>query len=682
MFPYIFVVKHNTQKSETHPQGSASQKRNGFFWLVIVVAPILILGVAELILRWIDYDGNLDLVVKRTVLGKEYYTLNREVARRYFSQKGIAIPEAYDDLFEVHKRPNTKRVFMLGESTMAGFPFDYNATAPRLLQDRLAQLLPEYNLEVVNVGLSAINSYTALDFINELTNYQPDAFVLYVGHNEFYGAMGIGSTEYLGQWRWLVNGYLQMRNFRLFLLVRDGVVAALNAFRPSVTPRESTLMEAMVRDKTISYQSKDYKIARGIFEENLKAIIAVARDHHVPLIVSTLASNIRNQEPLQASFSEGVGDDAKLRWNGAFEQGKAREASSNFKEAIGRFRDAIGIDSTNADAHFQLATCFDTLGEYPEAKREYVKARDYDGLRFRASSEFNDLIRSICRQEHIPVADAERSFEQQSPHGLVGANLMLEHLHPNFDGYFLLAKTFFQAFVDNNVLVPPGAWRWDRNLPDEQFKELSGATDFDIEVARYRIAHLTAGWPFHRATGSNSEHHPQNKIQELAVRYAGKKIAWSQARYDLADWYKLQGEFRKAFREYFAVSKITPYYYYPSMLMGDMYRMLKEDSTAESTYRQALSLEESPFIHVRLGMMYFEQGKTDKAIREFEETLAADAIGSEKMDVRSRSTAYYFLGLGYGKGGNIEKARAQFRLALQIDPNNEDAKKMLAKIPQ
>lgn len=652
----------------------------GFFWLVIVIVPILILGGAELILRWFDYDGNLDLVVEKTVFGKEYYTLNRDVARRYFSQRGVAIPEAYDDLFEVHKRPGTKRIFMLGESTMAGFPFDYNATAPRLLQDRLAQLLPQYNIEVVNVGLSAINSYTVLDFIKELVNYQPDAFVLYLGHNEFYGAMGIGSTEYLGQWRWLVNGYLQMRNFRLFLLVRDGAVALLNFFRPSVTPRESTLMEAMVREKIISYQSKDYGIARGNFEENLKDIIAVAGDHHVPLIVSTLASNIRSQEPLQASFGANITDEAKLRWNNAFAQGKARKASANFKEAIVQFRDAIGIDSTNADAHFQLATCFDTLGAYPEAKREYVKARDYDGLRFRASSDFNDLIRSICRQEHVPLADAERSFEQQSPHGLVGANLMLEHLHPNFDGYFLLAKTFFQAFVDNNVLVPPEAWAG--NLSDEQFRELSGVTDFDIEVARYRISHLTSGWPFHPTPGPTNEYHPENKVQELAVRYAGKQIAWSQARYDLADWYARQGEFRKALREYFAVSKIIPYYYYPPMLMGDMYRMLKEDSTAESFYRKALALQESPFIHVRLGMMYFEQEKADKAIREFEETLASDANVSEKMDVRARSTAYYFLGLAYGKSGNIENARTQFQLALQVDPKNEDAKRMLAKIPQ
>src|SRR5437870_1517491 len=178
----------------------ASSTRRITFWLFLILTPFLVLGAAELVLRWINYGGSLDLVVKTRVLGKDWYTLNRRVGQRYFLQKGIAIPEPADDLFEIEKQPATKRVFMLGESTMQGFPYDYTATAPRLLQDRLKQLLPQYNIEVINVGLSAVNSYTTLDFMDELVHYHPDAFIVYVGHNEFYGALGVGSTEYLGQW--------------------------------------------------------------------------------------------------------------------------------------------------------------------------------------------------------------------------------------------------------------------------------------------------------------------------------------------------------------------------------------------------------------------------------------------------------------------------------------------------
>src|SRR2546429_6587188 len=98
---------------ETHlPKGRKS------FWLVTILTPFLVLGVAEFVLRWIDYGGSLDLVVKTHVMGKDWYTLNSHVARRYFLQKGIVLPEPSDDLFEIEKQPGTKRIFMLGESTI------------------------------------------------------------------------------------------------------------------------------------------------------------------------------------------------------------------------------------------------------------------------------------------------------------------------------------------------------------------------------------------------------------------------------------------------------------------------------------------------------------------------------------------------------------------------------------
>src|SRR6266481_5779165 len=142
-------------KSSKNWDDAGRKKRS--FWIVMLLVPLLLLAGAELLLRWFDYGGTLDLVVKTRVMGKEWYTLNPRVATRYFLQEGVATPEPTDDLFEIEKQPATRRIFMLGESTMQGFPFDYNATAPRLLQDRLRQLLPRYNIEVINAGLSAVN---------------------------------------------------------------------------------------------------------------------------------------------------------------------------------------------------------------------------------------------------------------------------------------------------------------------------------------------------------------------------------------------------------------------------------------------------------------------------------------------------------------------------------------------
>ncbi len=658
-----------------------SASKNRLFWIVVVSFPVLLFGTAELVLRLIDYDPQAALVVRKLIGGREYFTLNRDAARRYFSQEGITIPELHDDVFEVEKRPTTKRIFMLGESTMAGFPYDYNATAPGLLKDRLRQLLPEYTIEVVNVGVSAISSYTVIEFMNELVDYKPDAFVVYLGHNEFYGALGVGSTEYLGQSRTMVNLYLSLSNIRCFRLARNVFNSVRHWVKPDVTPRHATLMEAMVKQKTIPYNSTEYLAARSNFESNLIAIIGTAKQRGIPLVLSTLTSNIRDQQPLLAMFSPSVNDEQRARWNAHLTTGMNELKSALPDSASTHFRQAIAIDSLNADAHYRLAQCLEQSARYDEAYDEYRKARDYDGLRFRASTDFNSLIRDICRREEVPLADAELAFEQASPHRLVGNNLMLEHLHPNFDGYFLLAKTFFTALASSKSFLPNREYHRENELTDDAYQKLAAVTAFDLEAGRYRIRELTNSWPFKHDSTSLDEPPPQNFVLELAVRYVHKQIAWSQAHYDIADWYKRREQYDSALTEYRAVSKVIPYSYYPFMQMGDVYRLLNQPEAAEKIYQHALSVQGSPFVHVRLGMLYFEEERNADAINQFEQTLASEKQGSELLDTRARSMARFFLGAAYGKSGNLQLAKLNLETALKLDPQNMDAKKMLAQIP-
>jgi len=667
--------KKKSKSSKAAEPLSPSRKR--LFTIVLILFPVVFFLVAEFILRWTEYGGDLRLVVKKTVVGKEYYALNRGVARRYFSQANIAVPELGDDLFEIEKGPKTRRIFMLGESTMAGFPFEYNATAPSLLNDRLKQDLPEYKIEVINVGLSAVNSYTVLDFAKELTQYAPDAFIVYVGHNEFYGAMGVGSTEYFGQWRWMINTYLKLRDLRLFLFLRDGMIKLRNLFQSDANPRQSTVMEMMVKEKTILYNSPEYLQARSNYEANLRELIELCREHGIPLVLSTMTSNIRDQKPLLSTFTEDVPEQTKQQWQAVMKQGTEFERSNRFAEAIERYRSAIALDSMQADAHFALARCYGQQADMVSAKREYVRARDYDGLRFRATSDFNTLLRNLCRETGIPLADADLAFEEQSPNALPGKNLFLEHLHPNFDGYFLLAKTFCQALVSHDILAPNR--EWDQTTSDEEFKRLSGVTPFDLEVANYRTVELTHHWPFVQ-TGSVSVEYPtHDKAGELAVQYAKRKIGWSKARYALAEWYNDQNEYRNALKEYYALSKVMWYNYMPVMFMGDMAKTEGDTVQAKELYFKSLSLAESPFVRVRLGMLFNDLHQPDNAIEQFE-TMFRDGSLETTMNASDRSLARYFLAAAYWEKNNREKSVENLQRAVQINPKNSDARSLLTTI--
>src|ERR1019366_9354225 len=100
-------------------------------------------------------------------------------------------------------------LFVMGESSAAGFPYPPNGTFARVIRDALTDVLPADTVEVVNLGMAATNSYTIADLAHDVIDQKPDAVLIYGGHNEYYGALGAGSIETLGSYPSFVRLYLR-----------------------------------------------------------------------------------------------------------------------------------------------------------------------------------------------------------------------------------------------------------------------------------------------------------------------------------------------------------------------------------------------------------------------------------------------------------------------------------------
>ena len=162
--------------------------------------PLSALGGVELILRSVNYGPDLSLFATEVIGGRAYYIMNPDVKARYFTQVEFS-PTTSADYFPVEKQEGTFRIFCLGGSTTVGFPYGYAGSFPLHLRERLRRMFPDRNIEVINLGMTATNSFTALDLATELPAYDPDLIVVYDGHNEFYGALGVASRESVGQSR-------------------------------------------------------------------------------------------------------------------------------------------------------------------------------------------------------------------------------------------------------------------------------------------------------------------------------------------------------------------------------------------------------------------------------------------------------------------------------------------------
>jgi tetratricopeptide (TPR) repeat protein len=241
---------------------------------------------------------------------------------------------------------------------------------------------------------------------------------------------------------------------------------------------------------------------------------------------------------------------------------------------------------------------------------------------------------------------------------------MLEHVHPNLDGYFLMAKEFVKTMYENNCILPKE--HWNEPLPDDMVKANSLMTAFDFEVSILRIDNLMHHWPFLQP--DSIRYIPTSMEGKLAIEYMKGKITWEEAHYQLAEHYKQIGNFADAAREYLAIAKVLWHDYYPLMLAGDLMMLLQDYHNAEHNYRQAIARDANQFTLVRIGALHLETGKPDSAVAYFTTGLEYDKRSQTKLEPKGRLQVRYQLARAYDAMGKFDIAQEVLMNILADDP--------------
>jgi tetratricopeptide (TPR) repeat protein len=597
-----------SKNNQQQPPLSPWKKR--VFRIVMLLMPVVLLTILELMLRLFNYGGNLDLLISAPDKVSNYEMCNRNVGRRFFYMLQNVLPGVQKDLILKKKPRNGYRIFVLGGSTAAGFPYGNNVMFSRILNHYLADAFPERHIEVMNTAMSAINSYTLLDFMDEILDHEPDAILIYSGHNEFYGAMGVASMESVGKYRWVVNTFLKLARFRTFLLVRDFIGQIRRwienmSHEGTATEYTETLMERIVADQTISYGSRMYELGKHQFEENLRAIYEKAKDRGVPVIVSELVSNVRDQAPFVS------------------------QATDSLPSALEIYR---------------LAQKLEAEKKYADAKRTYKRAKDLDELRFRAPEEFNKIIHRVAAEFSTPVVPMKSYFEKASPNGLVGDNLMTDHLHPNIKGYFIMAGAFFDVMHDNKFVAD--TWDLANVKPDSVYRREWGLSKLDSVYAELGIRILKGGWPFQPKSILNralQEFHLKNEVDSMAMEVLiNNKLNLESAHQELAKRYTRQGLYSLVFQEYKSL-----YYTIPNEVVfyeraAEALRRMKKYDEALSVLFQARKVRETATGNKMIGLLLLLDGKVTQAIPYLEKALIS--LPKDPLLMRNLGSAYIKIG--------------------------------------
>ncbi|XWN37514.1 MAG: GDSL-type esterase/lipase family protein [Balneola sp.] len=603
-------------------------KKKVLFYGITISIPFLFFIILELILRSTNYLGNTDLFIDPNIPTDEYRIPNPNFASRYFFYTNV-IPSPSIDVFLAEKPKDSYRIFAMGGSTAAGYPYGFNGTFSRVVDDVLQDALPDKNVEVVNVGISAINTYTLYDQLDEIIEHKPDAVMIYAGHNEFYGALGVGSNENLGAFPGFVRFYLKLQRFKTFLFLRTIIVDTGKWFATTFSDKEvkesGTLMERIVNSRSIELDSPKYELAMIQFESNISTIIETFEKEGIPVFIGSVASNVKDQKPF-VDITDG----------------EEPSALSTFREA----QNALDTDDFGA------------------AKEKFNLAKDLDGLKFRAPSEINEIIKNQAAKNplttYVPVHEA---FEENSDEGLIGFDLMLEHLHPNQRGYFLIGKTFSEVIL--NDLEQKGITRSEIQSEDwdNYFRQMH-LTYFDHRVEWHRISTLKQGFPFvqgAKPTPYQFSYSFTDYIDSLAYATVHENLGWDRAKVEAASFYENTEKIELALEEYFGLIRNQPWNDSPYVFAARLYLDRNEFDKAEPLLREAYLInKEEPFITKMLGAIELNRGNQKKAIELLEKSISINPRDPQ---------ALFNLSGAYGTNQEFQKAIETAQRVQQLSPN-------------
>ena len=592
--------------------------RRRLFLAITLLTPVLLLGVAEGVARLVWREGALPLFVTAPFGDGKYVVANRDVARRWFSRERIP-PAPMAEPFATQKPARAFRVFVLGESSTAGFPYPRNGAFSRVLRDMLRDVLPDDSVEVVNLGIAATNSYALVDLADEILEQSPDAIVIYAGHNEYYGALGAASTEnVVASSPAMKRAYLWLLRSRLVLAMRAGLQNAQAAGAGDADA--PSLMEVLARNREVPLDGEVYERGVEQFEDNLTRVIRTFRDEGIAVFVGSLASNLRSQRPLASAANRGP-----MRAEGAY-----------------------------LDARLAL-----TKGDVALAQLMFARARDLDVVRFRAPTEFNRVIERVTRVTgavYVPVAE---EAARQAPAGVPGDEFFLEHVHPNRAGYATIGRVFFESMRGAGLAGRQA--HLERLRTAEDYFNGMELTAFDERVVRHTVNTLTTRWPFVAATRRSdyrTTYRPVDVFDSLAFQVS-RGASWEMGKVRLAAEYERLGQFDLAAAEYRGLVRDAPFFEEPLRMLGRALLGAGKEAEAEEALERAMRIQPSTYAANTLAALALRRRDLPRGIALLRQSLALQP---------HQPQALHQLSLAYGLAGDVRSARETALRLRQLSP--------------
>jgi tetratricopeptide (TPR) repeat protein len=682
-------VKHRPDKSKPggkqkskHAPGSnqaaagasvapMSPRRRWLFRLAaFALVPLLLFGGLELVLRLAGCGYPASFFEKYRAGGKEYLVNNENFSLRFFPQQLARFPSPV--MFESQKPAQTYRIFILGESAARGEP-EPAYGASRYLEVLLDQRHPGTHFEVVNLGITAINSHVILPIARDCAKASGDLWIIYMGNNEMVGPFG-AATVFGAK-------APPLRVVRLSLAIQETrtgqLLADLGAKLNGKKSNAAWDGMKMFLGNQLRADDPRKEVVYQNFERNLADIVRAGLDSGAKILLSTVAVNLKDCPPFASLTDSNLPAAERARFDKMYAEASEKQRQTNFIGAAQGFAEAAKLDPKYAELQYHWGECLLAATNFTAAREHFQLACDDDALPFRADSRVNSIIQKMAQQHagDLVFVDASAALEKDLPPGVCGQETFFEHVHFNFDGNFRLGRVWAEQV---EKMLPAGILRTARTnswAAQESCDQLLGLTDWNRCAAMETIIDRLHRPPFTDQT-DNARRRQSLRDEEMEFRRRiGPAVdtakifqaAIDQAPQDhflrekFAAFLESAGDLRLAAAQWQSVQELLPHSCESFYQAGRLLSKLDQWDEAEAALTKAVSLRP------RLAEGWYELGGIHLATGKFEP--AFQNYNHARVLNPQNAVYYAFTGKALTKLNRHTEAIQFYRQAIQLQPD-------------
>lgn len=552
--------------------------------------------------------------------------------------------------FPFQKPPGTARIFCLGGSTTYGRPYDDQTSFCGWLREFLQEASQSRRFEVINAGGISYASFRVATLMQELTQYEPDLFIVYTGHNEFLERRTYARivktprlVREIGAWASQTSTFALLHG-----LVHAGAAGNdENADGRFELPAEVETQldrgvgpDAYHRDDPLHGQVTEH------FRVNLGRMVKIARDAGARIVFVAPASNLSECSPFKSEHQAGLSRESQAEFQRLLDEAKTSLQSGNAKQAQDLVKSVLSIDDRYAHAHFVHGQALAKLGRHTDAKAAFERAIDEDVCPLRAISSIRHTLSGVARDADVPIVDFVEFAAGRSEHGIPGNNLFLDHVHPTIEGNRLLALEILSALQSQGIVSFGPSWN------DSAIAEVVARVESRLD----RKAHGNALRNLAKVLTWAGKH---EEAHRLALKAADAAAGDAETHYLAANSLIANGNLDGAERQLANALQVDPDYAPAHASLGVVYQQRGQLDKAEQQYRRVISIDPNhAAAHNNLGALYERKNDLDAAVEQYR---AAIGINPDY------AKAYHNLGVAYRRKKDMPEAIANFRKAIEID---------------